>query len=280
MKKYVATILLFFYVAVWSQHKSKGEWSDYYLSPAAPASVLKIASGYAQQMVAFSLFVKVAIFSGGPLHGVDKLSYAESMAQNFDVMTSLYPDFIDSYHYCQSYLASISPEYAQQANDIHNRAVAAHPDILYFPFFQAFNYFYYMDEPVKAGELLFSLSKNPKAPPWFGHFAGTLMARGGNLFAGRTMLQAMLNTEQNEYVKKRYRRNIENLNKALKVQAALDSYRNKHNNDLESLQELIPHYLDELPKLDDNFKLVWKPPILSLEQPNLPVQKNRNKHIK
>lgn len=280
MKKYVASVLLVLYLVVWGMQKSKGEWADYYLSPAAPAPVLKVASGYAHQMAAFSLFVKVAIFTGGPLQGIDKLSYADSMAQNFDVMTDLYPDFIDSYHYCQSYLASISPEYAQRANVIHDRAVLAHPDIMYIPFFQAFNYFYYMDDPEKAAQLLFRLSKNPKAPPWFGHFAGTLMARGGNLVAGRTMLQAMINTEKDDFTKKRYRRSLENVKRALEVQAALDRYREEHGKDAESLQELIPHRLDALPRLDDNFKLVWNPPLLRLEQTNFPKRKDGIEKVK
>jgi len=269
MKKIIAIVLVVLYLAVWGMQKSKGEWSDYYLSPAPPAPAMRIASGYAQQMAGFALFVKVAIFTGGPLIGVAKLSYADNMSQNFEVMTELYPDFIDSYHYCQSYLASISPEYARKTNDILDRAIAAHPDILYLPFFKAFNYFYYMDQPLQAAELFLSMSKHPDAPPWFGHFAGTLMARGGNLAAGRTMLQAMMNTEKDEYIKRRYRRSIENFNAALKVQAALDDFREKHGEDAATLDELIPHYFSKLPHLNDNNVLVWQPPLLHLDRPNL-----------
>lgn len=274
MKRYVAAVLLVLYLVVWGLQKEKADWADYYLAPAPPAPVLKVASGYARQLTAFSLFVKVAIFAGGPLRGVDKMSYADSLAQNFDVMTDLYPEFIDPYHYSQSYLASISPEYAQKTNVILDRAVAAHPVTFYLPFFQAFNYFYYMDEPVKAGELLFSVSKKPKAPPWFGHMAGTLMARGGNLVAGRNMVQAMITTEQDEAIKKRYRRSIDNFNKALSVQSALDLYRSEHGKDAASLQELVPHYLEALPRLHDGYVLVWKAPLLRLEQPKLPVHKS------
>lgn len=267
MKRYVAAVLLVLYLTVWGLQKGKAEWADYYLSPAPPAAMLKVASGYARQLAAFALFVKVAIFAGGPLVAVDKMSYADSLAQNFDVMTELYPEYIDSYHYCQSFLAPISPEYAQRANHILDRGVASHPDVLYLPFFQAFNYFYYMHQPVKAAELFFALSKRPDAPPWFGHLAGTLMGRGGNLLAGQTMLQAMLATEQNELLKDRYRRSIGNFNKALKVQVALDLYRKEHGKDVDSLQKLVPRYLDALPRLVDNYILVWEPPLLRLEQP-------------
>jgi hypothetical protein len=273
MKRSIFAVLMVLYLLVWGLQKGKAEWADFYLSPAPPAPVLKVASGYARQLAAFSLFVKVAIFAGGTLRGVEKTSYADSMAQNFDVMTDLYPEFIDSYHYCQAFLAPISPEYAQRTNVILERGIATNPDIFYLPFFQGFNYFFYMDQPVKAAEIFYSMSKRPHAPPIFGRLASTLMGRGGNLLAGRTMLLAILSTEKNEQVKKRYRRNIENFNKALEVQAALDRYRNEHGKDADALQELVPHYLEALPLLHDNNKLVWAPPLLRLEQPNFPVHK-------
>ncbi len=265
MKRLVAAILLVLYLAVWGFQKSKAQWTDYYLSPAPPASVIKVAGGYARQMAAFSLFVKVAIFAGGPLRGVDKMSYADNMAQNFDVMTELYPEFVDPYHYCQSFLAPISPEYAARTNRILQHGITAHPDLYYLRFFQGLNYFYYMNQPVKAAEIFFAMSKLPNAPTWFAHLAGTLMGRGGNLLAGRTMLEAMLAIEQDEHMKKRYRQSIENFNKALRVQAALDNYNKEHGKDAASLQELIPRYLDALPQLNNSFKLVWEPPLLRLE---------------
>ena len=266
MKRLLGAILLVLYLMVWGMQADKASWADYYLSPATPAPVLKVASGYARQLTAFALFVKVSIFAGGPLRGVDQLNYADTLAQNFDVMTDLYPEFIDPYHYCQSLLAPISSEYAGRANGILDRAVKSHPLLVYFPFFQAFNTFYYMQQPVKAAEMFFTLSTRPDAPPWFGHLAGMLMARGGNLVAGRSMLEAMLATEQDEFMKDRYRRSIGNFDQAIRVQAALDHYRQEHDTDATTLQELVPDYLDVLPILDDGFVLVWEPPLLRLDR--------------
>jgi hypothetical protein len=201
------------------------------------------------------------------LQGVDKLSYADTLAQNFDVMTELYPEFSDAYHYCQSFLAPISPEYARRTNSIHDRAVAAHPDVIFFPFYQAFNYFYYLQQPIRAAEKFYALSGMPNAPPWFGHLAGTLMGRGGNLRAGLTMLQAMFAIEQNEVMQERYRRSIWNFNEALKVQEALDRYRDEYGQDIDNLSDLVPRYLPALPQLDEGFMMVWEPPLLRLDRP-------------
>lgn len=267
MKRLVAAILLILYLGVWGVQKNKAQIADYYLSPPLPVAVLKVASGYAQQLTAFSLFVKVAIFAGGPLKGVDKMSYADSLASNFDAMTELHPEFIDPYHYCESFLAPISSEYAGQTNNILDRGVAAHPEILYLEFFKAFNYFYYMSQPAKAAELFYDMAKRPDAPEWFGHLAGILMAKGGNLVAGKAMLQAMYKNEQDKHTKERYRRAIVNFNKALRVQAALDQFNKEHGKDATSLQELVPRYLESLPTFTDDFTLAWMPPVLSLVRP-------------
>lgn len=266
MKKLFVAVLVVLYLVVWSQQAGKTRWSDYYLSPAPPAPVLKVASGYARQTASFLLFVKVAVFAGGPLRGVDKSSYADSLAQNFEVMTELYPAFIDSYHYCQSFLAPLAAQHTVRANNVLDRGIAELPDVVYLPFFKAFNYYYYLHDYPKSAELFFALSKRPGAPEWFAHLAGTLMARGGNLTAGRAMLQAMVKTEQDEMLKKRYVKSIGHLDMAIRVQEALNSYKQKYGKEAESLQLLVPEFIAAIPNFPDEVKLVWEPPVLRLEQ--------------
>lgn len=251
---------------VWGHQTGKTRWSDYYLSPAPPAAILKIASGYARQTTSFLLFVKVAVFAGGPLRNIEKSTYADNLAQNFDVMTELYPNFIDPYHYCQSFLAPISPESARKTNDVLDRGVAELPHIIYLPFFKAFNYYFYLHDYQKSAELFYDLSKKPDAPPWFAHLAGTLMARGGNLTAGRTMLQAMLETEQDDHLKKRYRKSIAHFDKAIRVQNALNDYKLKYGKEATTVNQLVPEFLEFIPSFNNDFKLIWEPPILRLER--------------
>jgi hypothetical protein len=267
MKKLVFAICVLPYLALWFAQEGKTRWNDLYLSPAPPAAVLQVASGYAQQMAGFALFVKVAIFQGGTQRGIDKLSYADNMAQNFAVMTALYPEFKDAFIYCQSFLAPLAPEYAERTNIILARAVEEHPDDMLFPFYQGFNLFYYLDRPVEAGKIFYEAAQYPNAPAWFGSLAGKLMGRGGNLTAGRRMLQAMYAAEQNESVKERYLRSIENFDHAIEVQHALNEYRADTGTDAENLEDLVPKYIDALPQLHDGYVLNWNPPILKLEYP-------------
>lgn len=268
MKRMLILICLLLYGGLWWHFKNEILWSDRYLSPSLPVPVLKVASGYGQHMTGFSLFVKTAIFTGGNrLAGMDELTYAGNLAQNYDAAAQLYPKFIDTYFFAQSFLPHISKDFASATNQILERGVAAHPDYLFFPFFQAFNYFRYLDEPLKAADIFEELSKMPDAPAWFASLSSKLRARGGQLSAGRDMLVVLYESEAHEGAKERYAKEIENFDKALLVQQALDMYRQEHGEEATLLEDLIPKYLPELPDLNLGYVLHWKPPTLKLFHP-------------
>ena len=268
MKRLLILICLLVYGGLWWQFKNEIHWTDRYLSPAMPAPALKVASGYGQHMAGFSLFVKTAIFTGGNnLTGLDEPTYAGNLAQNYDVAAQLYPKFIDTYFFAQSFLPHISKEYAAATNNILERGVAARPDYLFFPFFQAFNYLKYLDDPIKAADIFEKLSQMPDAPNWFASLSSKLRARGGQLAAGRDMLVVLYENEEYEGVKARYAKEIENFDKALMVQRALDLYRQEHGEEAPSLKDLIPDYLAALPDLHLGYVLQWEAPTLKLIYP-------------
>jgi len=268
MKKAIILACFMVYAGIWWHFKNQILWSDRYLSMPLPVPVLKVVSGYGQHMVGFSLFVKTAIFTGGNnLVGIDERTYADPLAQNYEAAARLYPEFIDTYFFNQSFLPHISQEYAKLANRIHDHGIAARPDYLYIPFFKAFNYIRYLDQPLKAGEIFAELAKRPEAPPWFGSLSSKLMARGGRLSAGRDMLQLMYEGETHEEVRQRYARELVNFDKALRVQALLDRYHEDFGREAEKLEDLIPRYLARLPDLDYGYTLEWDPPTLKMVHP-------------
>lgn len=237
------------------------------LQPALPAKLQQVASGYLSQIVSEILFIKTSVFLGGVKPGTPETTYAEPLANNFEVITSLYPEFIDPYFFSQSYLAPISQESARRANTILQTGIKTFPDNFILRFFYAFNCYSYLDEPLKAAKAFEDAAAFPDAPPMFGHLAALFSAKGGNITAGLVTLKTMLAAEQNEVVRERYQQEIETFEKALTVEKAVFLYTKKYHTPPEKLEDLVPEYLEQLPEIQNNFILIYEPPLLRLERP-------------
>lgn len=271
MKKILALVFVLLYVFVWTRQEGKDQWNDFHLTPSLPAPVLQAVSGYSHNLAGFFLFVKVSVFAGGTLKGVKDTSYADTLAQNMDVVTRLYPDFTDPYHYTQSFLAPIGPEYTIKANEILDRIIAKNdPNLWFFPFFKGFNLYFYLEKNKEAAEVFADMAEKGIGPEHMGRLAAILLARDGELIAGRNMVQAMYNNETDEVLKERYRASRDNYDKALLVQDAIRRYEANEGETPEKLEELVPKYLVSLPELEENFKLSWEPPALKIKRPLMP----------
>jgi hypothetical protein len=237
------------------------------LSGTLPAPVQQVALGYLSQLGAEMLFVKVAVFTGVPLKLPPAETYAPALAQNFDVMTELYPEFRDPYYMAQSTLPYLSSEYAGRANLILERGAEAHPDDLLFPFFHGFNLFYFMNENARAAEIFSLLAKRPEAPSWLGHLAAVLSAKDGDLYGGLLTLRVMHAAEEDPNVKERYANDIRLFEEAINVLEATQAYEEKYKHPPETLEALVPEFLSAIPDTGPFVKLVWTPPILRLVRP-------------
>lgn len=237
------------------------------LELALPVSFQKIAAGYIKQLAAEMLFIRTSVFLGGVRPGTPPTSYADALANNFAVMTGLYPRFIDPYYFCQAFLPPISPESAAKAATIFETGIAAFPDDLVLRFFYGTNFFLSMNEPLKGAEAFKEAAKLPKAPPMFGHLAALLSAQGGDIAAGLISLKAMFAAEKDEVVRKRYGEEIVIFEQALEVQKALNAYADRYGNAPTELEQLIPEFLLELPEIKDSFILKYDPPNLHLKRP-------------
>ncbi|MDQ6977808.1 MAG: hypothetical protein Q9M75_06820, partial [Ghiorsea sp.] len=151
-------------------------------------------------------------------------------------------------------------------NQILAEGRKALPDQVTIPYFEGFNYYYYLDEPVKAAELLNLASTYDEKYQWLGHLASTLLAKGGSIRAGLTWLKGMHASMDEGEEKERYARDIEDFEKAMVVQAALGRYAEKSSGIYpEKLSDLVPQELRILPKLHDKFYLDYQPPHLFLK---------------
>ena len=259
--------LILTYSIGFSIFDQKFQNKTYTLKPALPAKFQKIAAGYLSQVTSEIIFIKTSVFLGGVKPGTPEKSYANTLANNFEVITSLYPEFMDPYFFCQSFLPSISHESAERANSILNTGIKAYPDNLIIRFFYAFNFYRYLNEPLKAAEAFGKAAKIPDAPPMFAHLAAVFSGKGGDITTGLVMLQNILAVEQNEAVQERYQKEIEAFENALLIENAISLYTKKYKIAPEKLELLIPEFIEKLPQINNTFKLVYDCPNLSLVRP-------------
>ena len=267
LSSFIFALCLLGYLAIFSLQEQQISQIPASISPPLPAIVQRATLGFFKELAAEMLFVKSAVFYGGRVSSVVVASNADSLSLNLDVATSLYPQFIDPYYLCQATLPHISPKYAAIANDILAHYDETEQENIIIPFYRGFNFFYYMDNSLMAAEVFDGLALREDAPSWYGHLAGILTARGGNLYAGLVSLQSMLSVEMDELRRERYLRDISIFNQAIIVHKATDDYYHQLGSYPEKLTQLVPQFLESLPKFDYGFSLQWEPPDLRLLRP-------------
>ena len=260
--------LILCYGAIFSVQEQRMQDRSVTLNLALPLNFYRIAAGYGRQQAAEMLFIRTSVFLGGVRPGTPPTSYEEALANNFEVMTGLYPRFLDPYYFTQAFLPPISKESATRAATIFETGIAAYPEDLILRFFHGTNFFLAMNEPLKGAEAFTEAAKLPKAPPMFGHLAALLSAQGGDIAAGLISLQIMLAAEKDEGVRTRYQEEIVIFEQAMGVSEALKAYINKYGTAPKSLEQLVPEFLQGIPEIKDSFVLVYTPPILHLQRPD------------
>ena len=258
-----ATTLLLYLFTFWQQEKNLAAEPPLPSHPAPPV-VQEIALGYLKQLGGEIQFIKAAVFYGGTDPELDPLLWAAPLAGRLAAAAHLHPHFIDTYYLSQAVLPYINPEYAEYANRIHARGMAARPDDFVLPFFVGFNHFYHLKEPGRAAEYLQRASRLPGAPSWFGHLAAALAGEGGDIYGGLLWLRAMLAGEDDELMRERYRHSITMFERAVVVQQAVQAYQERQGEYPATLGDLVPGELPAIPEFDPPFRLIWEPPDLRL----------------
>ena len=238
------------------------------LRAAPPLKLLQAVTGLFRQLNSEMMFVQTSIFLGGLKPQADESQYEVKLAHNLRTMNSLYPEFKDPYYYTNAFLAPISKYGAQQADLIFKTGIEAKPNNFILRFFHGANIYYNLQQPTKAAKAFEKAAELENAPPVFSHLAAVFLAQDGNLRAGLIILQTMLSTEKDEYVRERYLEEIACFEKAITIQKAVNTFMQEHGTPPQDLDQLVPKYLKELPKIEKRFVLVYEPPTVSLKRPD------------
>lgn len=236
------------------------------LNPVPPVQLLRVASGYARQLVSESIFVHSAVYVGGKLEELDPDDDAPILAHNYMTAAQLYPQFRDTYYHAQSFLAGLDEASTRTVNEMLALGWKTDRSNFLYPFFQGFNCFSYLDEPGEAANIFYDASLAPNAPPLFSHMAVLLRAEGGELRVGLGSLEILAKAESDEKRRERYEEEIDMFRKALKVQQAADDFTAVNRRPPVDLKELVPDYITELPDFGAAFEMTWNPPNVGMRR--------------
>lgn len=263
----IYTCLILSYGVLFWYQEQRIQKQNMTLNLALPAKFYRIATGYGKQLVAEMLFIRTSVFLGDVPAGTPTESYESALANNLEVITRLYPHFLDPYYFCNGFLASISEDSAARAAGIFETGIDAYPEDIYLHFFYGTNFFLWMNEPLKAAKAFEEAAKIPDAPAMFQHLAAILSAQGGEIAAGLMSLKTMHAAEENEMVRARYEEEIAIFEQALEVQQALNAYIARFGSAPETLDRLVPKFIDRIPKINTSFVMDYSPPNLHLKRP-------------
>jgi len=270
--------ITFFYIYLFLLNEKNIESKKPSLNTPLTTNFYKVASGYLAQLTSEMLFIRTSVFLGNIFFSSAKENNNESISKNFEVMTNLYPQFIDPYFFTQAFLPSISRASAKKANSILELGIKTLPDNLIIRFFYATNFFLYMDDPASGSKAFADASKISGAPRLFGHMAALLSAQNGDIEAGLISLKTMLNIEHDENIRLRYKEEIVTFETALRIKEAITTYTELIGSAPTSLEQLVPKFLPEIPAIEESFILVYNPPKLSLKRPSREKTNLSSKH--
>ena len=249
----------------WGQERAFEQ--DYMvLNPAPPVQLLRVVSGYGRQLVSEAIFVQAAVYVGGKADDLNSDADAPILAHNYMTAAQLYPQFKDTYYHAQSFLAGLDEVNTRTVNDMLALGWKTDRSNFLYPLFQGFNYFSYLDEPGEAAKVFYDASVAPNAPPFFSRMAVLLQAEGGELEASLASLEVLAKAERDELRRGKYEEEMAMFRQALEVQRAANDFTAVNQHPPETLAELVPDYIAELPDFGKAFEMTWNPPNVGLRR--------------
>ncbi|MDX8398127.1 MAG: hypothetical protein R8K49_07405 [Mariprofundaceae bacterium] len=192
------------------------------------------------------MLIKTKVFIGGLEPNTDPLLYGNALAQDFITMAQLHPKLLDTYFIGESSLSWISLYHVEQANIMLKVGLEPRPDQWIIPFFLGFNEFFYLNHNHQAIQYL-NIAYEQGGPRWIRHLSAKLAAKDGQLTAALAWLQIMVHDEKNIVRKQRYQEEISDFKSALLVQTAVEMYYQAYQQYPDTLEQLTPHFLTNIP---------------------------------
>ncbi len=185
------------------------------------------------------------------------------IAHALDVITTLDPKFIRAYEAGGLALTTLvtMPE---ESNRLLQKGIGHNPDVWELPFLLGFNYYFDLQDDLRAAEYIAKASRLPKAPAYLASFAARLYVSARDPEDAVVFLAQVYAQTTDKNMKQIFERRLKEaiVERDLQLlEEAISRYRERNKRVPERLEDLIgPGLLRELPREPFDGRYVYDPP--------------------
>ena len=218
-----------------------------YTLPAEFSRVL--AFGY-QGLLSDYQFLRTVTFYGDRFVMHERMTEEDwdFFARSLQAVTELDPYFLDPYVLAEGLLTWEARRF-DQANALLGKGMRHRDWDWRLPYYIGFNYFYFLKDYATGSRYLMQAAEIPGSPAYLNTLAARIAYYGGKSNTALLFLQQMLAQSNSEALKKRMAKRLLALQHAVRIEAALQQYRNANNGaNPSTMSDLVTHgYLDTMP---------------------------------
>ncbi len=193
--------------------------------------------------------------------------HGEILADLIDVVTEVDPWVDHPYRFAAVWLTR-DRAMVERGNKLLERGISYHPLDWRNRYHLAFNHFYYLDEKLRAADVLESAIGLEGAPNYFAPLVARLRSERGGLEVAATFLMQMAESAEDEYKRAEYLKALDEIQierRARFLDAARVEYWRRNGRDIERVADLLAGpdpVLRELPRAQlhlDGFEWILDP---------------------
>jgi len=191
----------------------------------------------------------------------------ELLADLIDVVTEVDPWVDHPYRFAAVWLTR-DREMVERGNRLLERGISYHPLDWRNRYHLAFNYFFYLDEQLRAADVLEGAVGLEGAPNYLAPLVARLRSKQGGLQVAAAFLAQILESTEDEYKRAEYLKALDEIQieeKARFLDTAREEYWRRHGRDIERVADLLAGpdpVLQQLPRAQlhhDGFEWILDP---------------------
>lgn len=225
----------------------KGEDAAYVL----PAPLLRITAMEFHGLASDFMFLQALVFLGGTNERKEEPRVKEwEWKWVYNVLvasTSLDPYFYDPYYFGNANL-TWGGDLIHEANALLENGIRYRSWDSMLPFYQGFNFFYFLNDNKKASESLMEASRRPGASPMYASLAVKLAYKGKRTENAIAFQKYILDKTEDPLLRKEYETRLNALRGILYLEKATAKYKRRFGRYPQRLDDLTAtHVIEKLP---------------------------------